>query len=70
VSRSSEGKLVIAACCRFCGRPLSQDKGVVANSSYGRCCSEVRHQKAVAELGLGPIPPADFDGPYLKRRGR
>jgi hypothetical protein len=38
--------------------------------SYGRCCSNVRHQKAVAKLGFRSITPADFDGPYLVRRGR
>jgi hypothetical protein len=70
VSRSSKGELVVAACCCSCGRPLSQDQGVVAASSYGRCCSDVRRQKAVAKLGLGPITSADFDGPYLIRRGR
>jgi hypothetical protein len=70
LSRSSKRKLVVAARCRFCGRPLSLKKGVVANSSYGRCCSKVRRENAIARLGLSPITPADFDGPYLVRRGR
>jgi hypothetical protein len=69
VSRSGKEKLVVAACCRLCGRPLSQERGV-ADSISGRCCSSLRHQKAVAKLGLRPITPADFDGPYLVRRGR
>jgi hypothetical protein len=66
VPQNNKGKLVVAACCRECGQALSQHKG----SIYGRCCSNIRRQKAMAELGVGPITPADFDGPYLKRRGR
>jgi hypothetical protein len=70
VSRRSKEKLVVAARCPWCGRSLARMKGFVGKLSHGRCCSKERHQKAVAKLGLRPITPADFDGPYLVRRGR
>jgi hypothetical protein len=70
MARSSKTKLVVAARCRSCGRPLSGAEGAVYAASYGRCCSSERRQKASAKLLLRPITSADFDGAYFVRQGR
>lgn len=70
MSRNSQNKLVVAACCPLCGIPLPHIEGLVETASYGRCCSKVRRKKASEKLGLGPITFADFDGSYLIRRDR
>lgn len=70
MSLTKKQKLIVTACCRGCGRPLSLDQGVVAASTYGPCCSAARLATATRVLKLKPITAADFDGLYLTRRGR
>jgi len=70
VSRTRKEKLVVASTCRGCGEPRKLEEGVVASSSYGACCSKSRRAIAAGYLGLRPITPADFEGPYLVRSGR
>lgn len=54
--------------CRHCGQPWAPPVGVVAAQSFCCRCSQERRQIATDKLGLGPLQPEDFDGPYLVPR--
>lgn len=68
--RAASGKIAVAPTCRFCDSTMDLEQGVVAASGAGRCCTNERRKAASDALGLRPIRPSDFDGPYLIRSGR